>query len=41
MVCRYVPGGLKKVDLSKFLSPEDIAYIETNAGVPPEKYFAQ
>jgi hypothetical protein len=29
------------VDLSEFLSPEDIAYVETNAGVPPEKYFAQ
>lgn len=41
MVCRYVPGGVAAVDLSEFLSPEDIAYIRANAGVPPEKYFAK
>jgi hypothetical protein len=41
IVCRYVPGGLKTVDLSEFLSPEDIAYVQMHADVPPEKHFAQ
>ncbi len=41
LVCRYVPGSLESVDLSQLLSPEDIAYVKTHAGVTPEKHFAQ
>lgn len=41
LVCRYVPGGASKADLSQYLSPEDIRYIRENARISPEIYFAK
>lgn len=41
LVCRYLPGSIGKADLSVYLSPEDIEFIEANTGVSPEQHFAR
>ena len=41
MVCRYVPGAASQADLSKYLPPEDVAWIKQHASTPPEMFFAK
>jgi len=41
MVCRYIPRGIEKVDLTTLLSAEDLRHIRKNAQVSPERYFAK